>query len=104
MKDKNHILQLIKNSVKATATDAILILYGSYARGDYKDDSDIDLLILINKDKVTPVEEDKITFPLYSIGFKTGLLISPMVYTKEGWAKYKVTPFYENVNNEGKVL
>ena len=104
MKDKNYILQLIKNSVKVTAPDAILILYGSYARDDYRDDSDIDLLILINKDKVTPAEEDKITYPLYSIGFKTGLLISPMVYTKQGWAHHRVTPFYENVNNEGRVL
>jgi predicted nucleotidyltransferase len=104
VKDKDHILQIIKNSVKSTAPDAVLILYGSYARGDYRDDSDIDLLILINKNKVTPAEEDKITYPLYSIGFKTGFLISPMVYTKEAWANHRVTPFYENVNSEGKVL
>ncbi len=25
-----------------------IILYGSYARGDYRDDSDIDIMILLN--------------------------------------------------------
>ena len=27
-----------------------MILYGSYARGDYRDDSDLDLLVLVDKD------------------------------------------------------
>lgn len=51
MKDKDHILGLIKKSVLATDPNATVILYGSYARGDYREDSDIDLLILLNKDK-----------------------------------------------------
>ncbi|MDO9580896.1 MAG: nucleotidyltransferase domain-containing protein [Bacteroidales bacterium] len=50
MKDKNYILQLIKKSVKSTEPNAILILYGSYARGDYRDDSDLGLLVLVDKD------------------------------------------------------
>jgi predicted nucleotidyltransferase len=102
--DKDHILQLIKNSVSASAPDATLILYGSYARGDYHEESDIDLLILVDTDKITPADENKITFPLYDIEFKTGIIISPMVYTKTSWKNHQVTPFYENVNNESKVL
>ena len=102
--DKEQILHEIKESVMATAPGATLILYGSYARGDYHEHSDIDLLILVNKDKVTHEEEDKITYPLYNIGFKTGALISPLVYTKDSWANHRVTPFYENVNAEGKQL
>jgi predicted nucleotidyltransferase len=104
LKDKNYILKLIKDSVAVNAPGATLILYGSYARGDYNEDSDIDLLILIDKDKITHADEDKITFPLFDIGFKTSTLISPMVYTKEAWAKHRITPFFENVNNEGRVL
>ena len=63
-----------------------------------------DLLILINNDKVTHDEENRITFPLYDIGFKTGMIISPMVYTLKDWANHRVTPFYENVNRDGIVL
>ena len=53
MIDKNSILLRIKNAVTTSAPDATLILYGSYARGDYREDSDIDLLILVNKEKLT---------------------------------------------------
>jgi uncharacterized protein len=79
-------------------------LYGFYARGDYSDDSDIDLLILVNKDKASHEDEDRITYPLYNIEFATGTLISPLVYTRAAWAKHRVTPFYENVTREGKLL
>jgi len=100
--DKDHILGLIKKSVKTSDPDAILILYGSYARGDYNEESDIDLLILVDKEKVTRDDKIKITYPLYDIELDTGILISSIVYSKKFWqTEYKVTPFYENVNREG---
>lgn len=103
MEDRNYILNLIKESVNATSPGAKVILFGSYARGDYHDDSDIDILVLvdIDKDKLTMQEESSVAFPLFSIGFKTDRLIQPLVYTKKAWAEHRITPFYENVNNEG---
>ena len=53
MQNKAQILERIKNSVKETAPDATLILYGSYARGDESEDSDIDLLVLVSEEKLT---------------------------------------------------
>jgi len=103
--ERDHILQLIKKSVKTSDPDAILILYGSYARGDYNEESDIDLLILIDKEKVTRDDKIKISYPLYDIQFETGVLISPMVVTRKFWqVDRRVTPFYENVNREGILL
>lgn len=102
--DKDNILQLIKKSVTQNAPGATLIVYGSYARGDYHEDSDIDLLILLDRDKITHDDEDKITYPLFDIEFKTGIIINPMVYTSEAWTTHRVTPFYENVNKEGRIL
>ena len=105
MKDKNYILQLIKTSVKSVDPQAILILYGSYARGDYKENSDFDILILIDKDTITRNDEKKIQYPLYDIEFETGTIISPLVFSKKDWENnHKITPFYENVVKEGKVL
>ncbi len=106
VQDKLHILRLIKDSINATEPGATVILYGSYARGDYREDSDIDLLILVDsdKDKISSEDENRITYPLYNIEFQTGILISPMVYAKQTWANHRVTPFYENVNKEGKLL
>ena len=105
MKDKNYILQLIKKSVSSTEPNAILILYGSYARGDYWDDSDLDLLVLVDKDIIPRQDQKRIKYPLYDIEFETGTIISPLIFSKKDWElKHKITPFYENVTREGKIL
>src|ERR1700732_4699498 len=98
MADKNHILQRIKDSVKTTAPDAILILYGSYARGDNRTDSDIDILVLVDQESVTYADEKRIKYPLYHIEYDTGVMISPLVFSKKAWeTKHRITPFYQNV-------
>ena len=105
MKDDKDILFIIKNLVKSAEPDATIILYGSYARGDNKNDSDLDLLILLNKDKVTREDEKKVKYPLYDIEFETGRIISPLVISKKDWeTRHKITPFYDNVLREGIVL
>ena len=103
--NKNDLLQLIKKSVMATDPDATVILYGSYARGDYREDSDIDILVLIDKDKVNREDQKRIAYPLYDIEFQTGVIISPLVVSKKAWeTKDMITPFYKNVTREGKRL
>lgn len=97
-----EILMRIKRSVLTTDPDATIILYGSYARGDYKDDSDLDLIILIDKDKVDRDDEIRIKYPLYDIEFDTGQIISPFVLSRTKWeTQHRITPFYENVAKEG---
>lgn len=102
MKDKNEILQMIKNSVNSTEPNATLILFGSYARGDYKADSDLDILVLVDKDNITRDDEKRIKYALYEIEFETSTVISALVLSQKDWEnKHKVTPFYENVISEG---
>ncbi len=104
MKGTRHILTQIKETVTQTEPGASVIVYGSYARGDNSEDSDIDLLVLVNKDTLTVNDKDRIIYPLYKLGIKTDTIISPMVYTKSAWANHRITPFYENVNREGLLL
>ncbi|MCF6359188.1 MAG: nucleotidyltransferase domain-containing protein [Cyclobacteriaceae bacterium] len=102
---KESIIERIKNKVHSIDPTAIVILYGSYARGDYRDDSDIDLLILVDKKKISWEDERKISYPLYDIEFDTGRIISPLIYSKEQWENPRiVTPFYENVKKDGVLL
>jgi predicted nucleotidyltransferase len=105
MHTKDQILQRIKKSVGLTAPGAVLMLFGSYARGTNTAASDIDLLILINKDKISFSEEKRITDPLYDIEFETGTQISPLVLSRKDWeSRHKITPFFKNVAREGIVL
>lgn len=105
MADKNKILQRIKDSVKTSAPGATLILYGSYARGDNRPDSDIDLLVLVEQENVTYSDEKRIKYPLYHIEYDTGIMISPLVFSKKLWeTRHRITPFYASVLKEGIVL
>ena len=59
------------------APTAKTILYGSQARNEARSDSDIDLLILLDGEKMTLKDEESITLPLYELELKTGVSISP---------------------------
>jgi predicted nucleotidyltransferase len=105
MKAHDNILQRIKMLVLQKEPAAKIYLYGSRANGTAKPDSDWDLLILLNKDRITNELEQSITYPLYDLEFELGEVISPMVYSEKEWdAKYKITPFYSNVMREGRLL
>ena len=102
---KDTILKMIKESVQKTAPGATVILYGSYARGDYNEDSDIDLLILVDKEKITMADRTSVSYPLYDLGFDYGLVISPKVFSKQVWSGPKAqTPFFYEVKKEGVYL
>lgn len=105
MPKKNKILIRIKEIVSEIDPEATVILYGSYARGKQKKDSDIDILILVNLEKVSYTDEKRIKYPLYDLEFETGKVISPVVFSRNDWEiRHKITPFYRNVKKEGILL
>jgi predicted nucleotidyltransferase len=105
MKAKKGILLQIIQRIRSVEPDAKIILYGSFARGEEKKDSDIDLLILLNKKKVTFQDEKRISFPLYDLEFDSGQIISPVILSISDWNdRHSVTPFYKNIQKEGVEL
>lgn len=105
MTRRNFILFEIKRLVNEKDSSAKIYLYGSRARGASRKDSDWDVLILLNKDTITPEIESEITNPLFDLEIETGEIISPMVYSEEEWnTKFRVTPFYKNVMSQAKLL
>ena len=81
------------------------ILYGSEARGDAREDSDIDLLMLVEADKLSYEDKDRIIAPYYDIELETGVIISKLILPRKEWENRPFpTPFYINVTNEGVIL
>ncbi|RLD53566.1 MAG: nucleotidyltransferase domain-containing protein [Bacteroidetes bacterium] len=98
----DKILNRIKDIVNQTNPNTEVFLYGSRARGTAKADSDWDVLILLNSDKLTFDLEKSFIDNLYEIIIETGEVISPLVFTKNEWnGKYRITPLFENIQKEG---
>lgn len=80
------------------------ILYGSRARGDAHNNSDWDILILLDKDILEQSDYDNVSYPFVLLGCDLGEEINPIMYTTKEWESYRITPFYENVVRDGIAL
>jgi len=100
-----EILQEIKRRVSAVVPTAEVLLYGSYARGEQGPESDIDLLILVDKSKVSYEDRKSITYPLYGLEMDSGIMISPIVLPRAVWdAQHGSTPLFKEVARDGRRL
>ena len=82
-----------------------VILYGSYARGDFDDYSDIDVMILVDmpNDEIETKWEEVINLKC-EIDNKYYVYLSSIVKDINQFNKWlSVLPFYKNVNSEGVV-
>lgn len=105
MRQKEDILQAIKKVIAQVMPDgAKVILFGSQARGDAQEDSDWDILILLDKEKLEEIDHDRYAYPLFELGWKIDVQIHPIMYTLEDWLKRKFSLFYKNVEQDGVVL
>ena len=104
----NEEIQKFINEVKKILGDRLkkVILYGSYARGDYNKKSDVDIMILTDL-SFEEIEEyrDEISDAAFEIELKTGIILSPVIKNIEKYnVRRKFVPFYKNVEREGVVL
>lgn len=102
MTKREQILFRIKETIARKEPRADIILFGSRARKDFNSDSDWDILVLMDKDKISLSDEQALRHPLYDIELDTGEILSLLIYSKNEWHnKLRVTPLYKNVKKEG---
>lgn len=104
----NEILKKYADDVRGLYGDGLkaIILYGSYARGDFSPNSDIDIMILVD---LTDEEIKKrgcfLSDMTFDYNFDHDLEIMPIVKNLEHFNKWaRAYPFYHNVKKEGVAL
>ncbi len=105
MKEKTkRIGELISEKIHEIDPKARVILYGSRARGEEREDSDWDILVLTGYPVNVQMER---TFRnhLYELELASEEAFSLFVYFEEEWeCKQRITPFYRFVEAEGVII
>lgn len=83
-----------------------VILFGSYARGDYDAESDIDIMILVDcEENLLKQLKSQLLDITVDTNLNNDVLISTILVDVKKFNKYfHILPFYMNVYNEGVVL
>jgi len=76
-----------------------IFLFGSYARGDFTQESDIDILIVVNK-SLTREEKNKMSCFISALSLENEVVIAYVVYEKEFFDNVG-SPLILNVKEEG---
>ena len=104
----NEVTQRVINVTRDTLGDQLdkIILFGSYARGDFDDESDIDFCILAN---VPQSETGKLQVDirkrLQYIDLEYDVLVSLHVTGRDMfYNNLDILPYYMNIQREGVVL
>lgn len=83
-----------------------IILYGSYARGDFRSDLDVDIMILLDlSDLELKAYGQQLSYMTYDFNMDHDLDIKPIAKSEAHFNKWIVNyPFYANIHREGVVL
>lgn len=83
-----------------------IILYGSYARGTYNENSDVDIVAVVHGSREDLQEKLKIVWDVSAeIGLENDVIVSPTVISYDEFIKYKKTlPYYRNIHEEGQKI
>ena len=105
MENKISQIDKVVSLIISEVTPDKIILFGSYARGDYTENSDIDILVL----KKGVKNERKISMRLYEALFNEKEINVPidiitMDYDRFYSMKNTIGFIYKSINEQGKII
>lgn len=91
---KEGLIRIYGDQLKA------IYLYGSYARGDYRSGSDVDVMILLKDYKTYWDEIERTSYIIQDVSLDFNISVSRIFMTEEKW-KRSDTPLLRNIHEEG---
>jgi predicted nucleotidyltransferase len=102
MNQKDYeVAKKLKEKLSEVASVADLIVFGSRARGDQDEYSDMDVSIVVQS--LDPVLKERIYEVVWEVGFDNYLVISPLIFTKNEIenSPLRSAPIVKNIFEEG---
>ena len=104
MKQNSSVMDQIVALITSKISPERVVLFGSYAKGENKENSDIDILIIVKNLK----NERQITGSLYKELLNTNISIPidfiAVDYDKYNTLKNKIGYIYKTIDKEGQIL
>ena len=100
--DKTTVRKLVEDYAKLVVNNMVvkkIILYGSYARGDYRKDSDIDVAVVVSKDSISKNVLDDMA-KLFKLRRSISTDIEPVLLIDEEDA----SGFLDSISEYGEVV
>jgi len=105
-------LKQLKEDVEKAAKELLkeellkVVLYGSYARGDYDSESDIDFALISKvSEKDIPSYNEKIGEIISSLSIQYGVVVTILIISMNTFEGYKdILPFYMNLIKDGLII
>lgn len=103
--ERADFLRQIKEAVHEVEPDADLWLFGSYARGDARPESDWDVLILL-EGPVDSERRNRLRDRLFELELEAGEAISTRIYNRDEWNSEprRSSSFAQNVRDDAIAL
>lgn len=103
--NRETIFNHIKEIVRKAAPTAETLLHDTETTSEVKEDSDIGILVLLDKDEVTIDDEAKISWPLYELEVRLRITIKPHIMPRIKWeSRPSRKPFHVDMATEGVLL
>lgn len=102
----NRLLPEIEERIRDSFGEKVkkIVLFGSYARGDYNEESDIDILVIVDDENLSFYKKQRTKLTTYYMD-KEEIFLSIVIQKVSITDRYKNhSPFLMNVNNDGIVL
>lgn len=104
----NRITRAMVDCYRVVYGDDIveIVLFGSYARGNYTEESDIDIVALVRGSREVLQAKLKMVWDVSAeLGLENDVIVSPAVVPYDEFMKYKQSlPYYRNIAEKGRKI